>query len=159
MVLCSFHRSHREICTRNRPPVSETKFLDDSWGPLPLPAPLFYCQLTVVCHHKGKTRKTMITASVSNAQGIGLWPWPSPSFPGMGIQISVFGRGQWKYASNLPCWQEERHAPEEDHLEKWLTITTKSVTEDLFTQRCSHCKSCMNDTRHFTRKDSSKLFW
>ena len=26
MVLCSFHRSHGEICTRNRP-VSETKFL------------------------------------------------------------------------------------------------------------------------------------
>ena len=32
-VLCPFHRSHREICTRNRP-VSETKFLDDFWGPL-----------------------------------------------------------------------------------------------------------------------------
>ena len=28
MVLCSFHRSHREICTRNRP-LSETKFLND----------------------------------------------------------------------------------------------------------------------------------
>ena len=28
MVLCPFHRSPREICTRNRP-VSETKFLDD----------------------------------------------------------------------------------------------------------------------------------
>ena len=39
MVLCPFHRSHREICTRNRP-VSETKFLDDFWGPLSLPAPL-----------------------------------------------------------------------------------------------------------------------
>ena len=32
MVLCSFHRSHREVCTRNRP-LSETKFLDDFWGP------------------------------------------------------------------------------------------------------------------------------
>ena len=42
MVLCPFHRSHREICTRNRP-VSEMKFLDDFWGPLSLPAPLFYC--------------------------------------------------------------------------------------------------------------------
>ena len=31
--VCPFHdRSHREICTRNRP-VSETKFLDDSGGP------------------------------------------------------------------------------------------------------------------------------
>ena len=30
MVLCPFHRSHREICTRNRP-ISETKFLDDFW--------------------------------------------------------------------------------------------------------------------------------
>ena len=28
----SFHRSHREISTRNRP-LSETKFLDDFWGP------------------------------------------------------------------------------------------------------------------------------
>ena len=32
MVLCPFHRSHREICTRNQP-VSETKFLDEFWGP------------------------------------------------------------------------------------------------------------------------------
>ena len=32
MVLCPFHRSHREICTRNRP-LSKTKFLDDFWGP------------------------------------------------------------------------------------------------------------------------------
>ena len=32
MVLCSFHRTHREICTRNRP-LSETKSLDDFWGP------------------------------------------------------------------------------------------------------------------------------
>ena len=32
--------SRREICTRN-PPVSETKFLDDFWGSLSLPAPLF----------------------------------------------------------------------------------------------------------------------
>ena len=31
MVLCSFHTSHREICTRNRP-LSETKFLDGFWG-------------------------------------------------------------------------------------------------------------------------------
>ena len=31
-VLCPFHRSHREICTRSRP-VSETKFLDDFCGP------------------------------------------------------------------------------------------------------------------------------
>ena len=31
MVLCPFHRSHMEICTRNRP-VSETKFPDDFWG-------------------------------------------------------------------------------------------------------------------------------
>ena len=38
MVLRPFHRSHREICTRNRP-VSETKFLDDFWGPLSLPGP------------------------------------------------------------------------------------------------------------------------
>ena len=37
MVLCSFHRSHREIWTRNRP-LSEPKFLKDFWGPLPLPA-------------------------------------------------------------------------------------------------------------------------
>ena len=42
MVLCPIHRSHREICTRNRP-VSETKFLGDFWGPLSLPAPLVYC--------------------------------------------------------------------------------------------------------------------
>ena len=41
-VLCPFHRSHREICTRNRL-ISETKFLDDFWGPLSLPAPLVYC--------------------------------------------------------------------------------------------------------------------
>ena len=32
MVLCSFHGSHREICIRNRR-LSETKFLDDLWGP------------------------------------------------------------------------------------------------------------------------------
>ena len=43
MVFCPFHRSHREICTRNRP-LSETKFLDDLWRPLSLPAPLFYCR-------------------------------------------------------------------------------------------------------------------
>ena len=41
-VLCSLLRSHREICTRNRP-LSEKKFLDDFWAPLPLLAPLFYC--------------------------------------------------------------------------------------------------------------------
>ena len=41
-MLCRFHRSQRELCTRNRP-VSETKFLDDFWGPFSLPAPLFYC--------------------------------------------------------------------------------------------------------------------
>ena len=46
MLLCSFYRSYREICTRNRP-LSETKFLDDFWGPLPLPAPLFYCSFEV----------------------------------------------------------------------------------------------------------------
>ena len=40
MVFCSLHRSHGEICTRNVP-LSETKFLDDFWGPLSLPAPLF----------------------------------------------------------------------------------------------------------------------
>ena len=32
MVLCPFQRSHREICTRNRP-VSETKFWMISGGP------------------------------------------------------------------------------------------------------------------------------
>ena len=32
MVLCPFHRSHREICTQNQP-VSETTFLDDLGGP------------------------------------------------------------------------------------------------------------------------------
>ena len=42
MLLCPFRRSHREICTRNRP-VCETKFLDDFCRPLSLPAPLFYC--------------------------------------------------------------------------------------------------------------------
>ena len=42
MVLCPFHWSHREICTRNRP-ISETKFLDDFWWSLSLPAPLLYC--------------------------------------------------------------------------------------------------------------------
>ena len=47
MVLCPFHRSHREIWTRNRP-VSETKFLDDFWGPLSLPAPLVYCCYFIV---------------------------------------------------------------------------------------------------------------
>ena len=31
MVLCSFHRSHKEICTRNRR-VSETKYLGDFLG-------------------------------------------------------------------------------------------------------------------------------
>ena len=38
MVLCSFHRSHREICTRNRP-LSETKFLDDFCTPPSSPGP------------------------------------------------------------------------------------------------------------------------
>ena len=38
MVFCSFHRSHREICTRNRP-LSETKFLDDFWGAPSSPGP------------------------------------------------------------------------------------------------------------------------
>ena len=42
MALCPFHRSHGDFCARNRP-VSETKFLDDFWGPLSLPDPLFYC--------------------------------------------------------------------------------------------------------------------
>ena len=32
MVLSPFHTSHREICTRNRQ-FSETKVLDDFWGP------------------------------------------------------------------------------------------------------------------------------
>ena len=41
MVFCPFHRGHREICTRNRP-VSETKFLDDFFRPLSLPAPLVF---------------------------------------------------------------------------------------------------------------------
>ena len=41
MVLSPFHRSHREICTRNRP-VSEMKFPDDFWGPLSLPAPFLH---------------------------------------------------------------------------------------------------------------------
>ena len=42
MVLCSFHRSHRDVCTRDQP-LSKTKFLDAFWGALPLPAPLVYC--------------------------------------------------------------------------------------------------------------------
>ena len=40
IVLCSFRRSHREICTRNRL-LSETKFPDDFWGPL-LSRPLLF---------------------------------------------------------------------------------------------------------------------
>ena len=44
MVLCSFHRSHKEICTRNRP-LSETNFVDDFWGPLPLRPLCFYCRM------------------------------------------------------------------------------------------------------------------
>ena len=39
MVLCSVRRSHREICTPNWP-LSETKFLHDFWGPLPLNEPV-----------------------------------------------------------------------------------------------------------------------
>ena len=34
--------SQRQLCIKTRP-LSETKFLDDFWGPLPLPAPLFHC--------------------------------------------------------------------------------------------------------------------
>ena len=70
MVLCSFHRSDREICTRNRP-LSETKFLDDFWGPLPLPAPLVYCWLACalrgvrVLKMKQKVRNTLSTAGNS----------------------------------------------------------------------------------------------
>ena len=41
-ALFSPQESYREICSRNRP-LSETKFLDDFWGPLSLPAPLSYC--------------------------------------------------------------------------------------------------------------------
>ena len=40
--VCPFHRSHREICTRNRP-VSQTKFLDDFWRAAPCsPGPLCF---------------------------------------------------------------------------------------------------------------------
>ena len=35
-------RARMVLCTQNQP-LSETKFLDGFWGPLPLPAPLFYC--------------------------------------------------------------------------------------------------------------------
>ena len=52
-VLCPFPRSHREIYTRNRP-ISEMKFLDDFWGPLSLPAPLFHCWN----ENKGWTKST-----------------------------------------------------------------------------------------------------
>ena len=55
MVLCPFHRSHREICTRTRP-SSETKFLDDFWGPLSLPAPLFYCWVNVAVWDRRTSR-------------------------------------------------------------------------------------------------------
>ena len=51
MVLCPFHRSHREICTRNRP-VSETKFLDDFCAPLlswPLCFTANFCALLRTC--------------------------------------------------------------------------------------------------------------
>ena len=41
MVLCSFHRSHREICTRNRP-LSETKFLLMISGGAFLSQPLWF---------------------------------------------------------------------------------------------------------------------
>ena len=51
MVLCSFHRSHRGICSRNRP-LSETKFLDDFWGPLPLAALLAKRVLCTLCDLK-----------------------------------------------------------------------------------------------------------
>ena len=46
MVLCPFPRSHREICTRNRP-VSETKFLDDLWQGAPFPPGPFVLLLTM----------------------------------------------------------------------------------------------------------------
>ena len=53
MVLCSFHRRDREICTRNRP-LSEAKFLDDFWGPLPLPAPWFTADINQRISGTGK---------------------------------------------------------------------------------------------------------
>ena len=43
MVPCPFHRNHKQICTWNRP-----KFLDDFWGPLSLPTPVFCCDLAEI---------------------------------------------------------------------------------------------------------------
>ena len=59
MVLCPFHRSHREICTWNRP-VSETKFLDDFFC---LPAPLFYCWLCCIFFPDFGVVKTVFLAN------------------------------------------------------------------------------------------------
>ena len=52
VVLCSFHRSHREICTRNRP-LFETNYLDYFWGPLALPAPLCFTADQMKIFHVG----------------------------------------------------------------------------------------------------------
>ena len=69
VVLCSFHRSHREICIRNRQ-LSETKFLDDFWGPLPLLAPCFTADSGPKCPGKcppktGECPKSVLRVSPS----------------------------------------------------------------------------------------------
>ena len=69
--VCPFHRSHREICTRNRP-VSETKFLDDFWRPLPLLAPfglllnvsLFFMFPGLRCFRRRRTNVQQPTCNI-----------------------------------------------------------------------------------------------
>ena len=52
-MLCHLHRSHRGICTRNRP-ISETKFVDDVWGPF-LSRPLCFDEKRTKKNKSGRT--------------------------------------------------------------------------------------------------------
>ena len=93
MVLCPFHRTHREICTRNRP-ISETKFLDDFWGPHFSPGPfvLLLNVLTVLVFWSRVTTQVLLVPRlpfVSEPQIVPLLafcfmgPWP------LGISLAL----------------------------------------------------------------------
>ena len=66
MVLCSFHRSHRQTCTRNRP-LSETKLLDDFWGPHSSPGPFV---LLLIFRNRKENHKKKIFPCTFSKTGI-----------------------------------------------------------------------------------------
>ena len=68
VVLCSFHRSHREICTRNRP-LSETNFWMISAPSSP--PPLCFTAYTVTGKKKGTNPNFWVRIS---SCGVGVFP-------------------------------------------------------------------------------------